>query len=80
MLFSNIKAPVEDISLLFDIDMAGDKVIMAPIISEVPCYEENQLKKYRDLSCMFCNLSHEKRLYPTPTTTCPETKFDFHLM
>ena len=50
--------PVEDISLLFDIDMAGDKVIMAPIISEDPCYEENQLKKYRDLSCMFCNLNH----------------------
>ena len=52
--------PVEDISLLFDIDMAGDKVIMAPIISEDPCYEENQLKKYRDLSCMFCNLRQEQ--------------------
>ena len=52
--------PVEDISLLFDIDMAGDKVIMAPIISEDPSYEENELKKYRDFSCMFCNQSHEK--------------------
>jgi hypothetical protein len=46
--------------LLFDIDLAGDKVIMAPIIFEEPSYGENELKKYRDLSCMFCNLSHEK--------------------
>jgi len=30
--------PVEDISLIFGIDMAGDKVIMVPIISEVPSY------------------------------------------
>jgi hypothetical protein len=51
---------VEDISLLFGIDMANDKVIMAPIISEDPSYEENELKKYRDFSCMFFNLSHEK--------------------
>ena len=28
----------EDISLLFGIDMAGDKVIMVPIISEEPSY------------------------------------------
>jgi hypothetical protein len=48
---------------VFGIDMAGDKVIMAPIISENPSYEENELKKYRDFSCMFCNLSHEKRLW-----------------
>ena len=41
--------PVEDISLLFGIDMAGHKVIMAPIISEEPSYEENEYKKYRDL-------------------------------
>jgi hypothetical protein len=40
--------------------MAGDKAIMAPIISEDPSYEENELKKYRDFSCMFFNLSHEK--------------------
>jgi hypothetical protein len=33
---------------------------MAPIISEDPSYEENELKKYRDFSCMFCNRSHEK--------------------
>jgi hypothetical protein len=52
--------PVEDISLLFGIHMAGDKDIMAPIISEDPSYEENELKKYRDFSCMFCNGSHEK--------------------
>jgi hypothetical protein len=48
---------VEDISLLFGI---GDKVIMVPIISEDSSYEVNELKKYRDFSCMFCNLSHEK--------------------
>ena len=41
--------PVEDISLLFGIDMAGHKVIMAPIISEEPSYKENEFKKYRDL-------------------------------
>ena len=52
--------PVEDIALLFGIEMAGDKVIMAPIISEDPIYEENELKKYRDCSCMCCNVSHEK--------------------
>jgi hypothetical protein len=52
--------PVEDISVLFGIDMVGDKVIMAPTISEDPSYEENELKKYSDFSCMVCNLSHEK--------------------
>jgi hypothetical protein len=36
--------PVEDIALLFVMDMAGDKVIMAPIISEDPSYEGNELK------------------------------------
>jgi hypothetical protein len=41
--------PVEDISLLFGIDMAGHKAIMAPIVSEEPSYEENEYKKYRDL-------------------------------
>ena len=40
--------PVEDISLLFGIDMAGHKAIMAPIVSEEPSYEENRYKKYRD--------------------------------
>ena len=30
--------PVEDMSLIFGIDMAGDKVIMVPIISEGPGY------------------------------------------
>jgi hypothetical protein len=52
--------PVEDISLLFGIDMAGHKVIMAPKISEEPSYEENEFKKYRDFSCMCCNFSHGK--------------------
>ena len=32
--------PVEDIVLLFGIDLVGDKVIMDPIISEEPSYEE----------------------------------------
>jgi hypothetical protein len=49
-----------DIFLLFGIDMACDKVIMAPIISEDPSYEENEIKKHRDFSCMFCNRSHEE--------------------
>jgi hypothetical protein len=52
--------PVEDISLLFDIDMTGHKAIMAPIISEEPSYEEDKFKKYRDLFCMCCNFSHGK--------------------
>ena len=34
--------PVEYIFLLFDIDMAGDKVIMALLISEEPCHEQNE--------------------------------------
>jgi hypothetical protein len=34
--------------LLFGIDMAGHKAIMAPIVSEEPSYEENRYKKYRD--------------------------------
>ena len=44
--------PVEDIVLLFGIDLAGDKDIMDPIISEESSYEENALNKYRDFSCM----------------------------
>ena len=40
--------PLADISLLFGIDMAGHKAIMAPIVSEEPSYEENRYKKYRD--------------------------------
>jgi hypothetical protein len=28
--------------------------------SEDPSYEENELKKYRDFSCMCCNVSHAK--------------------
>ena len=30
--------------MLFGIDLVGEKVIMAPIISEEPGYEENELK------------------------------------
>ena len=37
--------PVEDISLLFGINVAGDKAIMAPIVSEEHSYEDNELKK-----------------------------------
>ena len=37
--------PVEDISLIFGINMAGDKVIMGPINSEEPSYKENELNK-----------------------------------
>ena len=40
---------VEDISLLFGIDMVGRKAIMTPIISEEPSYEENEFKKYKVL-------------------------------
>ena len=52
--------PVEDIALILGIDMPDDKAILAPIISEEPSYEENELKKYRDFSSMCCNFSHEK--------------------
>ena len=34
--------PVHDMSSLFGIDVAGDKVIMDPIISEEACYAENE--------------------------------------
>jgi hypothetical protein len=35
-------------------------VSMLPSCSEEPRYEDNELKKYRDFSCMCCNFSHEK--------------------
>jgi hypothetical protein len=54
--------PVDDISLLFDIDMVGDKVIMAPIISEDPSYEENELKKYSDFPACSVTLAMKKTL------------------
>ena len=38
--------------LLFGIDLFGDKAIMDPIISEEPSYEENELKKHSDFSCV----------------------------
>jgi hypothetical protein len=46
--------------LLCGIDLAGDKVIMDPIFSDEPSYEEKQLKKYMDFPSMCCNFSHEK--------------------
>jgi hypothetical protein len=51
---------VEDVSLLFGIDLTSDKVIMYQLISEEPSYEEKELKKYRECSCMCNNLSREK--------------------
>ena len=36
--------PVQDISSLFGIDVAGGKVIMDPIISEEASYAENELE------------------------------------
>ena len=36
--------PVEDIVLLFGIDLAGAKVIMDPIVSEEVSYEVNELE------------------------------------
>ena len=38
----------------------GDKVIMDQIISEEPSYEEKELKKYRNFSCMCYNCSRQK--------------------
>ena len=58
--FVSEQVVVEDISLLFGIDLAGDKVIMDQIISEEPSYEEKELKKYKDFSCMCCNFSRKK--------------------
>ena len=36
--------PVQDMSSLFGIDVAGDKVIMDPIISQEASYAENELE------------------------------------
>jgi hypothetical protein len=36
--------PIQDISLLFGINVAGGKVIMDPIVSEEASYEENELE------------------------------------
>ena len=36
--------PVQDISLLFGINVAGGKVLMDPIVSEEASYEENELE------------------------------------
>jgi hypothetical protein len=60
--FVSEQVVVENISLLFGIDLAGDKVINDQIMYEEPSYEEKELKKYRDFSCMFCNISRKKTL------------------
>jgi hypothetical protein len=36
--------PVQDMSLLFGVDVAGCKVIMDPIVSEEASYEDNKLE------------------------------------
>ena len=36
--------PVQDISLLFNINVAGGKAIMDPVVSEEASYEENELE------------------------------------
>jgi hypothetical protein len=38
------KLPVQDISLLFGINVAGGKVIMDPLVSEEASYEDNELE------------------------------------
>ena len=43
--FVSEQVVIEDVSLLFGIDLTGDKVIMDQIISEEPSYEEMELKK-----------------------------------
>ena len=39
--------PVEGISLLLGNDLACDNVIMEPIVSDEPSYEENRIRTYR---------------------------------
>jgi hypothetical protein len=41
-----------------------DKDIIDQIISEEPSYEEKELKKYRDFSCMFCLLDKDTPIMP----------------
>jgi hypothetical protein len=55
--FVSEQVVVENVSLLFGIDLTGDKVIMDQIISEEPSYEEKELKKYRNFSFMCYNCS-----------------------
>ena len=57
--FVSEQVVVEDVSLLFGIDLTGDKVIMDQLICEEPSYEEKELKKYRDFSCMCNNFSRK---------------------
>ena len=58
--FVSEQVVVENVSLLFGIDLTGDKVIMDQIISEEPSYEEKELKKYRNFSFMCYNCSRKK--------------------
>jgi hypothetical protein len=58
--FVSERVVVEDVSLVFGIDLTGDKVIMDQIISEEPSYQEKELKKYRDFSCMCYYFSRSK--------------------
>ena len=54
--------PVVDIFFSFDIDLAGDKVIMDPIVSEEPSYGENELENTGVLPVCAVNLSMKKPL------------------
>ena len=58
--FVSEEVVVENVSLLFGIDLTGDKVIMDQIISEEPSYEEKELKKYRNFSFMCYNCSRKE--------------------
>jgi hypothetical protein len=60
--FVSEQVVVENVSLLFGIDLTGDNVIMDQIISEEPSYEEKELKKYRNFSFMCYNCSRKKPL------------------
>jgi hypothetical protein len=39
-------------------NVSFDSTSLVSMVPEDPSYEENELKKYRDWSCMFCNLNH----------------------
>ena len=58
--FVSVQVVVEDVSLLFGIDLTGHKVIMGQIISEEPSYQEKELKKYTDFPCMCYYFSRNK--------------------
>jgi len=54
--------PVEGISLLLGNDLAGDKVIMEPIVSDEPSYEENELENTDVFSTCVVTRTMSKKL------------------